>query len=84
LSGLPETKETKIAENSDYNIDPQEANGEAEEEKRASFTEFPLGERKEKKTRRHRSSIMEGMTEEAFKSFTTNEMERGLVTIFFF
>lgn len=39
-------------------------------------------DRKDKKTRRHRSSLMEGtlpMTEESLKSFTGTEMERGLL-----
>jgi hypothetical protein len=38
--------------------------------------------RREKKTRRHRSSLMEGtlpMTEESLRSFTGTEMERGLL-----
>ena len=53
-----------------------------EKEKLPSYVEFPQGERKEKKTRRHRSSMLEGtlpLTEETFKNFTTNEMERGLL-----
>ena len=38
--------------------------------------------KREKKTRKHRSSLLEGtlpLTEDNFKSFTTNEMERGLL-----
>ena len=38
--------------------------------------------RREKKTRRHRSSMMDGtlpLTEDNYKEFTTNEMERGLL-----
>lgn len=39
--------------------------------------------RREKKSRRHRSSIMDGgtlpLTEDNYKDFTTNEMERGLL-----
>merc|ERR1719219_416470 len=38
--------------------------------------------RREKKSRRHRSSMMDGtlpLTEDNYKEFTTNEMERGLL-----
>ena len=38
--------------------------------------------KREKKSRKHRSSLLEGtlpLTEDNFKSFTTNEMERGLL-----
>ena len=38
--------------------------------------------KREKKSRRHRSSMLEGtlpLTEDNFKNFTTNEMERGLL-----
>merc|ERR1712079_378960 len=40
------------------------------------------GHRREKKSRRHRSSMMDGtlpLTEDNYKEFTTNEMERGLL-----
>lgn len=59
-----------------------ETNGETPEPKQPSLEEFLAGERKEKKTRRHRSSMLEGtlpLTEETFKNFTSNEMERGLL-----
>ncbi len=60
----------------------QETNGEACETKQPSLEDFLSGERREKKTRRHRSSMLEGtlpLTEETFKNYTTNEMERGLL-----
>jgi hypothetical protein len=67
-NGLPESlKEFKVT---------------SEDKTSSGFVEFPSVERKEKKTRRHRSSMLEGtlpLTEETFKNFTTNEMERGLL-----
>jgi hypothetical protein len=67
-NGLPESlKEVKVT---------------SEDKTSSGFVEFPSVERKEKKTRRHRSSMLEGtlpLTEETFKNFTTNEMERGLL-----
>jgi hypothetical protein len=67
-NGLPESlKEVKVS---------------SEDKTSSGFVEFPSVERKEKKTRRHRSSMLEGtlpLTEETFKNFTTNEMERGLL-----
>ena len=59
-----------------------ETTNDVSDDQRASLVEFPSMERKEKKTRRHRSSMLEGtlpLTEETFKNFTTNEMERGLL-----
>merc|ERR1712029_426870 len=45
--------------------------------------DFEKEHRREKKSRRHRSSIMDGstlpLTEDNFKEFTQNEMERGLL-----
>merc|ERR1712203_641723 len=46
--------------------------------------EAPLEKpRREKKSRRHRSSVLDGgtlpLTEETFRTYTTNEIERGLL-----
>ena len=60
----------------------QETNGDVQEEKQPSLADFLSTERKEKKPRRHRSSMLDGtlpLTEETFKNYTTNEMERGLL-----
>eukprot|EP00095_Tigriopus_kingsejongensis_P007677 maker-scaffold156_size297567-snap-gene-1.36 protein:Tk07677 transcript:maker-scaffold156_size297567-snap-gene-1.36-mRNA-1 annotation:"fh1 fh2 domain-containing protein 3-like" len=59
---------------------PEELNGEVETDLAKELSE--RRDRREKKTRRHRSSLLEGtlpMTEESLKNFTGTEMERGLL-----